>query len=73
MQLMISVLNALPPLIPAIVVFVKSMCLLRLKRHGVLVSNAKKMLAAGHLDVVVFDKTGTLTGEQVSSTVGENN
>ena len=66
MQLMVSVLNALEPLIPAIVVFVKTMCLLRLKWHGILVADSRKMLVAGHLDVVVFDKTGTLTGEQVT-------
>lgn len=65
LQLMTSVLNSVEPLLPAITVFIKFLCLLRLKRHGILVSHAQKMMTAGHLDVVLFDKTGTLTAEQV--------
>ena len=67
LQLMIAVLNSVEPLMPVIVVFVKFMALLRLKRQGILVANAQKMLTAGHLDVVLFDKTGTLTADQVST------
>ena len=65
LQLMLSVLGAIEPLLPAIVVFVRVVGLLRLRRQGIIVSDTQKMLTAGHLDVVLFDKTGTLTAEQV--------
>lgn len=65
LQLMVAVLNAVEPLLPAVVVFIRAMALLRLKRHNILVSDQQKMMIAGHVDVVLFDKTGTLTADQV--------
>ncbi len=66
LQLMLSVLNTVEPLLPAIVVFIRVMALVRLKKQNILVSNQQKMMIAGHLDVVLFDKTGTLTTDQAS-------
>ncbi len=66
LQLMLSVLNTVEPLLPATVVFIRLMALVRLKKQNILVSNQQKMMVAGHLDVVLFDKTGTLTADQVS-------
>lgn len=65
LQLMLSALNAVEPLLPAIVVFIRIRTLLRLKRQNILVSNQQTMMTAGHVDVVLFDKTGTLTADQV--------
>ena len=63
---LLVVINAARPVLPAVLVFVRIVCLMRLRYQGVIVSNTQKMLTAGHLDVVLFDKTGTLTVEQVS-------
>lgn len=65
-QLLVSVLNAVEPILPAIVIFVRVFGLIRLRQQGVIISDTQKMLTAGHLDVVLFDKTGTLTVEQVA-------
>ena len=65
LQLMIAVLNSVEPLLPAVVVFIRAMTLLRLKRQRIFVSDQQKMMIAGHVDVVLFDKTGTLTVDQV--------
>ena len=64
-HLMETVLFIVEPLLPAVMVFIKSIALVRLKRQGILVGDSQKMLIAGQLDVVLFDKTGTLTSEQV--------
>ncbi|DBA88103.1 hypothetical protein WJX79_009270 [Trebouxia sp. C0005] len=64
LQLMLLVLNTVEPLLPAIMVFVTVMALVRLKKQNILVSDQQKMMIAGHLDVVLFDKTGTLTTDQ---------
>ena len=66
LQLLLSVLNAAEPILPAVVVFVRVSGLLRLRWQGIIVSDTQKMLTAGHLDIMMFDKTGTLTVEQVS-------
>lgn len=66
LQLMLLVLNTVEPLLPAIMVFVTVMALVRLKKQNILVSDQQKMMIAGHLDVVLFDKTGTLTTDQAS-------
>ena len=65
-QLLFSLLNAVEPALPAIVLFVRVFGLIRLRRQGIIISDTQKLLTAGHLDVVLFDKTGTLTVEQVS-------
>lgn len=62
---MIAVLNSVEPLLPAVVVFIRAMALLRLKRQKIFVSDQQKMMISGHVDVVLFDKTGTLTVDQV--------
>ena len=66
LELLVVVINAARPVLPAVLVFVRIVCLMRLRYQGVTVSNTQMMLTAGHLDVVLFDKTGTLTVEQVS-------
>jgi magnesium-transporting ATPase (P-type) len=70
LHLMLSVLNSVEPLLPASVVFIRVMALVRLKKQNILVSDQQRMMIAGHLDVVLFDKTGTLTGDQVGFCFG---
>ena len=67
LQLLLSVLNAAEPVLPAVLVFVRVYGLLRLRWQGIIVSDTQKMLTAGHLDIMLFDKTGTLTVDQVNS------
>ena len=66
LELLLSVINTARPVLPAVLVFVRVVALVRLRYQGLIVSDTQKMLTAGHLDVVLFDKTGTLTVEQVS-------
>lgn len=66
LELLLSVINTARPVLPAVLVFVRIVALVRLRYQGLTVSDTQKMLTAGHLDVVLFDKTGTLTVEQVS-------
>ncbi|DBA76073.1 TPA: hypothetical protein ACH3X1_009818 [Trebouxia sp. C0004] len=64
LQIMLSVLTTVDPLLPTSDVFIRVMAFVRLKKQNILVSNQQKMMIAGHLDVVLFDKTGTLTADQ---------
>lgn len=67
LELLLSVINTARPVLPAVLVFVRVVALVRLRYQGLIVSDTQKMLTAGHLDVVLFDKTGTLTVDQVSN------
>lgn len=66
LELLVAMIDAFRPVLPAVLVFVRITALIRLRYQGVIVSDTQKMMRAGHIDVVLFDKTGTLTAEQVS-------
>lgn len=53
------------PILPALLVIRRIICLLRLRRKQIFVLDSSKLMAAARLDMVLFDKTGTLTVDQV--------
>ena len=64
-QLFILVIFSVQPLWPASISVQRAIMQARLGWQGIHVADARKMLQAAHLDVMVFDKTGTLTSDQV--------
>lgn len=64
-QFVFLFLNIMVPFLPAALVVLKSVTLLRMRYQGLQVSRSESLYTAAQLDLVVFDKTGTLTAEQV--------
>ena len=60
-----AVINGAEPFLPALLVVRRIICVTRLRRQHIFVSDSSKLTAAARLDIVMFDKTGTLTVEQV--------
>ena len=65
LQLLGTVLNALPPLLASVLVILRAVTVMRLRRQSVFVSDTQKLHTAAQLDLVLFDKTGTLTMGEV--------
>ena len=65
LQLLNTVLNALPPVLPALLVVLRAVTVLRLRHQSIFLSDTQKLQTAAQLDLVLFDKTGTLTIGQV--------
>ena len=65
LQLLGTVLNALPPLLATLLVTLRAVTVMRLRRQSVFVSDTQKLQTAAQLDLVLFDKTGTLTVGEV--------
>ncbi|KAL3153008.1 hypothetical protein ABBQ38_012035 [Trebouxia sp. C0009 RCD-2024] len=57
-------LNFALPILPALLVIRRVICILRLRQKQIFVSDSLKVTAAARLDMVLFDKTGTLTVAQ---------
>ncbi len=67
LQLLGTVLSALPPLLASLLVILRAVTIMRLRRQSVFVSDTQKLQTAAQLDLVLFDKTGTLTMGEVST------
>jgi len=65
LQLLGTLLNALPPLLATFLVILRAVTVMRLRRQSVFVSDTQKLQTAAQLDLVLFDKTGTLTVGEV--------
>lgn len=65
LQLLGTVLNAVPPLLAFFLVILRAVTVMRLRRQSVSVSDTQKLRTAAQLDLVLFDKTGTLTMGEV--------
>ncbi|KAL0050516.1 hypothetical protein WJX82_001360 [Trebouxia sp. C0006] len=61
LQLLGTLLNALPPLLATFLVILRAVTVMRLWRQSVFMSDTRKLQTAAQLDLVLFDKTGTLT------------
>ncbi|KAL3140952.1 hypothetical protein ABBQ32_005476 [Trebouxia sp. C0010 RCD-2024] len=57
-------INFADPILPALLVIRRVICILRLRQKQIFVSDSLKVAAAARLDMVLFDKTGTLTVAQ---------
>ncbi|KAL3153004.1 hypothetical protein ABBQ38_012031 [Trebouxia sp. C0009 RCD-2024] len=57
-------INFALPILPALLVIRRVICILRLRQKQIFVSDSLKVTAAARLDMVLFDKTGTLTVAQ---------
>ncbi|KAL3140947.1 hypothetical protein ABBQ32_005472 [Trebouxia sp. C0010 RCD-2024] len=57
-------INFAVPMLPALLVIRRVICILRLRQKQIFVSDSLKVTAAARLDMVLFDKTGTLTVAQ---------
>ena len=65
LQLLGTLLNALPPLLATFLVILRAVTVMRLWRQSVFMSDTGKLQTAAQLDLVLFDKTGTLTVGEV--------
>ncbi len=66
LQLLGTVLNAIPPVLASLIVILRAVTVLRLRHQSIFLTDARKLQTASQLDLVLFDKTGTLTMGQVS-------
>lgn len=64
-QLLLIVLNSVPPLLPTASAMLGARTILRLRQQSLHVADPQKLLAAAQIDMLLFDKTGTLTTGQV--------
>ena len=65
-QLLLVVLNAVPPLLPSASAVLGARTILRMRQQNLHVADPQKLLSSAQVDMLLLDKTGTLTVGQVS-------
>ena len=66
-QLLLVVLNAVPPLLPSASAVLGARTILRMRQQSLHVADPQKLLSSAQVDMLLLDKTGTLTVGQVST------
>ena len=66
-QLLLVVLNTVPPLLPSASAVLGARTILRMRQQSLHVADPQKLLSSAQVDMLLLDKTGTLTVGQVST------